>query len=54
MVHCFSNMLISKTYNLSFEIWVKMVAGNSKRASTIAVFKNVQILMQQIEFLNEK
>ena len=52
--HCFSNMLISKTYILSFEIVEKMVADNSKMASTMTTFKNLQIFMQQIEFLNEK
>ena len=47
-------MLISRTYILSFEIWEKTVAGNSKMASTITVFKNLQIFMQQIDYLNEK
>ena len=31
-----------------------MVADDSKMASTITVFKNLQILKQQIKFLNEK
>ena len=43
-----------KTYVLSFSIWEKMVADNSKMASSITVFKNLQIFMQQIEYLNEK
>ena len=33
--HWFSNMLISKTYILSFETWEKMVADNSKMASSL-------------------
>ena len=31
-----------------------MVADDSKMASTITVLKNLQILKQQIKFLNEK
>ena len=31
-----------------------MVADNSKMASTITVFKNLQIFMQQIDCLNGK
>ena len=31
-----------------------MVTDNSKMAGTINVSKNIQIFMQQIEFLNEK
>ena len=52
--HFFCKMLISRTYILSFEIWEKMVADNSKMASTITVFKNLQIFMQQIDCLNGK
>ena len=47
-------MLISKIYIFSFEICDKMVADYSKMVSIITVFKNLQIFMLQIEFLNEK
>ena len=47
-------MQISETY-VSFESWKKkMVVDNRKMASIITVFKNWQIFMQQIKFLNEK
>ena len=38
---------------LSPDIWEKVVADNSKMASTITAFKNLQIFMQQVEFWNE-